>query len=192
MVRLLHFQAQSLFQDQERLMKFSQVVILFAGSFAFAHATCAQSLTASEVEAPVLTEAQPANAFPDLFPQRVEPAAPLASQVDLTDSRATEDRYRAEIESIAESKQKFIRCKLKNGKILTGRVHAPGYEAFTLHTDARFIDGKYIYYKDLAELPRTVPAVGTRIKQGMQWAGIVTFVVVFFIPLAMTHVIPDC
>jgi len=105
--------------------------------------------------------------------------------------RATEGRYRAEVKLLAKNERQFVHCKLKNGKVLTGRLSDAGDVKFAIRTNA-LGDGTSVEYKDLAESPRVVPAVGTRIKQGAQMAGFVAFVIVFFIPLAFAGVIPSC
>jgi hypothetical protein len=178
-------------------MQFALIVVLSAGAFVVTPSSFAQyTLTASNVaDAPVLevTSVEPPD--PILVPQSEPPlpgsAVPQA-QPAINEAGAAIERYRTEIKSLSTRSHTFIHCKLKSGKVITGWIAAPGYEAFTLHTDASFTDGKYVYYKDLAESPRAVPAVGTQIKQGAQWTGIILFVVVFFVPLAMMGVIPDC
>jgi hypothetical protein len=159
-------------------MKLSQFLVFFAGSFALAHAPSAQNLLAAPEpeEAPVLIYNQPPEVLPDsLFLQaKPAPPPPIDSPVrdDAVGPRVLEDRYRTEIKVFAQNRHQFVHCKLKNGKILTGKVRSPGYEAFTLHTEA-IGEGTYIYYKDLAESPRPVAAVGTRFKHGAEWTGLV-------------------
>jgi hypothetical protein len=182
-------------------MKFNPIVILLAGSSAFASTVSAQApASVSEGEAPVVTEGQPTVAPSNLFlaeqfhaeqsrPQPPPPAAVIQS--DVNNLRATEGRYRAEVKLLAENERQFVHCKLKNGKVLTGRLSDAGDVRFAVRTNA-LGDGASVEYKDLAESPRVVPAVGTRIKQGAQMAGFVAFVIVFFIPLALAGVIPSC
>lgn len=155
-------------------MKLSSFFLLLAGSIALAHSLPAQSLvTIPEPEPPIIEESRPKEPPTATFLQLTQPVPPPVvsqSQLDLPDQRAIEDGYRAEIKLLAQKKHQFVRCKLKNGKVITGSLRAPGYEAFTLHTHI-LSDGHYIYYKDLAESPRAVQAVGTRFKQGMEWTG---------------------
>jgi hypothetical protein len=185
----------SKFQVQESCMKICRVVVLLAGSLVFAHAISAQSPAVVSVEeSPVLDRIQPAVSASQLFGQQAQPAPPSASalpQSETADSLATEDRYKAEIERIAQKERQFVHCKLKNGKVLTGMLRGPGDKSFAVQTNA-LGDGTIVDYKNLAESPRAVPAVGTRIKQGAQLTGFVVFVVVFFIPLALAGVIPSC
>ena len=103
---------------------------------------------------------------------------------------ATSEQYRLVAENLREKKHQFIHCKLKNGKILTGLPRDVGAAGFSLHTD--IFAETFVRYDDLAEAPKPVAAVGTRIKQGAEWTGLVAFIVVFFIPLALTGAIPDC
>jgi hypothetical protein len=176
-------------------MRFSRVMVLLAGSFAFANAVSAQApLAVLEEQAPVLAEAQPVVPPSQPFAQQAQPGPPSPSALppsDAVGSHATEDRYRAEIKLLAQNERQFVHCKLKNGKVLTGTLREPGDNAFAIQTNA-LGDGTHVEYKNLAEAPRAVPAVGTRIKQGTQMTGFVVFVVVFFIPLALTGVIPSC
>jgi len=153
-------------------MRFSLITVLYA--CLFAHTVFAQSsFMVSDMEAPVLDE-NPVEPVPEFFFQHPlpQPSAPTASQEQSAtdESKITEDRYRATIKSLAGKKGKFVHCKLKNGKVLTGTVHDAGYEAFTLHSKI-LSEGTRIYYKDLAEASGPVPAVGTRFKQGAQWVG---------------------
>ena len=175
-------------------MKFSQVAVLLVGSFAFAGAGSAQAPAISEGETPVFAEANPVASMTNLFDGQAQPGPPspfLSPQGEIPDSLAIEDRYRAEIELLAQNEHQFVHCKLKNGKVLTGRLAVPGGGKFAIRTNA-LGEGTIVEYNALAESPRAVPAVGTRIKQGAQWTGFVIFVIVFFIPLAITGVIPSC
>jgi hypothetical protein len=176
-------------------MRFSLVAVLLTGLFAFAHPILAQSsFVDPDMEAPVL-EANPMEPVPEFFFQSPlpQPRAPEVSQEQstLNEAKAAEDRYRTTVQSLAGKKDQFVHCKLKNGKVLTGTVRDNGPETFILHSNI-LSDGIRVYYKDLAEAPRPVPAVGTRFKQGAQWVGSVAFIVVFFIPLAIMGVIPEC
>ena len=174
-------------------MKFSRVTILLAGSLAVTSAISAQTPIVLDDKAPVLTGAQPALPPLGLFARQAPPEPPLSalSQSDVTSPRAIEDRYRAEVKLLSRDGRQFVHCKLKNGKVLTGRLSDLGDAGFAIRTNA-LGDGSYVQYKDLAEPPRAVPAVGTQIKQGVQMTGFVIFVIVFFVPLALTGVIPSC
>ena len=175
-------------------MRIGPVVVLFAGSFAFANALLAQASGVSGEEAPVLTEVEPA-VLPSVFffqPAQPEPPSAFVSpQSNFADSEIAADRYRADVELLAQKRREFVHCKLKNGKVLTGILRDPGETTFAIQTNA-LGDWTSIEYTNLAESPRAVPAVGTRIKQGAQWTGLIVFVVVFFIPLALAGVIPNC
>lgn len=177
-------------------LKFALIAVLSAGTFMTPSSFAQNTLTASDVDdAPVLeaTSVDPPAPFLVHQPEPLLPAsAVLQEQPAMNEASAAIDRYRTEIKSLSAKRHTFVHCKLKSGKVITGWIAAPGYEVFTLHTDASVTGGKHIYYKDLAESPRAVPAVGTRIKQGAQWTGIILFVVVFFVPLAMMGAIPDC
>ena len=91
--------------------------------------------------------------------------------------------YRRALQDFKKQKHQYVHCKLKTGKILTGRIKGAGYEAFDIQTEA--IGGiHYVYYADLAEVPRAVPAVGTRFKQGAEWTGVGALIAVG-LPLAI-------
>ena len=77
--------------------------------------------------------------------------------------------------------------------ILTGLVRGDNDQGFTLNTNA--LGGPFVRYEDLADAPKSVPAVGTRIKQGAQWTGLVALAIAFvpiFLPLMFLGVMSDC
>lgn len=155
-------------------MRFSAIAVLFAGYFAFAYPLHAQSSQAlSDFDGPVLEDA--AEQIPFVFAQQPEPPPPTTTisqpQSAVDDDRTKEDGYRTTIKSLKQQKHQFVHCQLKNGKVLTGTIPDAGYEGFTLKTNI-FGDGRYIYYKDLAQPPKPVAAAGTRLKHGAQWAGL--------------------
>ncbi|MBS1840512.1 MAG: hypothetical protein JSS69_15315 [Acidobacteria bacterium] len=159
-------------------MKLCLIVILLGGTFLFSKASFAQATVESmesNLEAPTLMAEPGGGPVPGIFSmQNSQPAPPpMASQGqgDPGDARRTQDLYRGEIKEFAKNRHQFVHCKLKNGKIVTGTVRAPGYEAFTLKTHV-LGEGKYIYYSDLAEPPQSVAAVGTRFKLGAEWTGL--------------------
>ena len=127
-------------------MKFNAIVILLAGLSAFASIVSAQApASVSEGEALVVTEGQPTVATSNLFlaeqfnaeqlrPQPPPPAALIQS--DVNNLRATEGRYRAEVKLLAENERQFVHCKLKNGKVLTGRLSDAGDVKFAVRTNA--------------------------------------------------------
>ena len=175
-------------------MRISRVVVLLAGSFAFANTLLAQALIVSNEEAPILTGVQPPEIPSRLFAQAAQPEPPSAfalPQSSLADLQITADRYRAEVELLAQKRRQFVHCKLKNGEVLTGILRDRGDTSFAIQTNA-LGEVTSVEYTNLAESPRAAPAAGTRIKQGAEWTAFVVFVVVFFIPLALTGVIPNC
>jgi hypothetical protein len=89
--------------------------------------------------------------------------------------------YRRVIREFRNQKHQFVHCKLRTGKILTGQIKAAGFEAFDIKTEA-IMGIHQVKYDDLAESPRAVPAVGTRIKQSAEWTGVGVGVVVL-VPL---------
>src|SRR5262249_51040517 len=97
------------------------------------------------------------------------------------------------IKNLAAHKHQYAHIKLKSGKVLTGSLSDIGDQGFYLSTDA--LAGSYILYRDIAETPRSTPAVGTRIKQGAQWTGLIAITILaipILLPLALTGLLPDC
>jgi hypothetical protein len=106
---------------------------------------------------------------------------------------STPESYRATIEQFSQRKHTFVHCELKNGKVLTGLVRGVSDRGFELATDA--LAGTYVTYAELAKAPRQVPAVGTRIKHGAEWTGLVLLAAAalpILLPLMLTGVISDC
>lgn len=171
-------------------MKLGTAVFTVFSSLMFALPSTGQTLTnLDEIEPPVLAETQQAPNSPAPFLQSSveEPLPPQSTPAELD---AGGNRYRAAVKELASHKHQFVHFKLRNGRVLTGLIRDVSQEGFTLHTDA--LGGPYLRYEEIAEQPRPAPAVGTRIKHGAEWTGLVIFVVVFFIPLALTGVIPSC
>ena len=112
---------------------------------------------------------------PSVLPAELTGAQSESAYPPPPESPSTE--FRATVQDFKKHKHQYVHCKLKTGKILTGQIKDAGYEAFTIKTEA--LGGMHsIKYDDLAEVPRAVPAVGTRFKQGAQWTGLVTLIVV--------------
>lgn len=160
-------------------MKFSPFLGVLAGTLLLGVSSPAQSaLTSAEIEAPVLAGSDFASAPPDNFFAQapsvaVAPTPPPPTQrptARVPELSLEGQQYRATIQTISKDKHQFVHCKLRNGRILTGLPRDVRPEGFSLHTDA--LGGLFIRYDSLAENPRPVPAVGTRVKQGAQWTGI--------------------
>jgi len=130
----------------------------------------------ADLESAAISDAKaPDLAFPEPFQQPI-PQPPPPAEPELIQADTSWREYRTTIESFEERRHRFVHCKLKNGKVLTGLIRGIGRDGFSLHTNA--LGGPRILYKDLAEPPRPVPAVGTRLKQGAQWTGIGAVIVV--------------
>lgn len=104
------------------------------------------------------------------------PPAPNSRQNTEPDVSAETKRYQVVVKSLEKNRHQFIHCQLKSGKILTGLIRGGNDQGFTLHTNV--LGGEFVRYEDLADAPKPVPAVGTRIKQGAQWAGVGVLIVV--------------
>src|SRR5262249_54758372 len=106
---------------------------------------------------------------------------------------AAANRFRAVVKELASHKRQFVHFKLRDGRVLTGLIRDAGQIGFTLHTDV--LSGPYIRYAEIAEQPRAVPAVGTRIKHGAEWTGLIVLTVAaipILLPLALTGILPNC
>ncbi|HLZ13599.1 MAG TPA: hypothetical protein VKP58_13515 [Candidatus Acidoferrum sp.] len=138
-----------------------------------------------EIDPPILQDVPPATGE-DLFQHAPvpNPAPPilLPWQGEWIEPGSPADQYRIAAKALAGHKHQFVHCKLQNGKVLTGLIRDLNDQGFSLHTNA--LGGTYIHYTNLAEPPRVVPAVGTRIKQGAQWTGVGVGIAVA-IPLAI-------
>ncbi|GAC1631921.1 MAG: hypothetical protein NVS9B14_04510 [Candidatus Acidiferrum sp.] len=163
-------------------MKLNRFALGLAGTLFFAVGANAQRL---EVLPPGNEPVQiPSESLepvaPDVLAQAAStvasPAQPNQLQSPEPESAALREQYRTALQSIAAKRHEFVHCKLGNGNVLTGLPRNVGKEGFSLKTDA--LGETYISYKSLAEMPRPVPAVGTRIKQGAQWTGISALIAV--------------
>ncbi|HJZ63598.1 MAG TPA: hypothetical protein VKD70_04715 [Candidatus Acidoferrum sp.] len=176
-------------------MKFRPTCSLFVVALAFAAPVVAQEpADPSDFAAPILTIEQPSNTDSlGMFSQEETAPAPPTAQKPvrrLAIQNTTVDEYRSAIKKLSARRHQYVHVKLRNGKVLTGLLRDVGDEGFSLYTEA--LGGPSLAYRDPAESPRPVPAVGTRIKQAAEWTGFVTFVAVFFIPLALAGAIPEC
>jgi len=134
-----------------------------------------------EVDPPVLVDAeQTLIPLDDPLQHAAVPSPPapfqLARQGERIEPGSPADQYRTVVKSLAVHKHQFVHCKLQSGRVLTGLIRNLNDQGFSLHTNA--VGGTYIHYTSLAEPPRAVPAVGTRIKQGAQWTGVGAIVAV--------------
>ena len=134
-----------------------------------------------EVDPPVLVDAeQSLIQLDDPLQHAAVPNPPAPFQLARQDERiepgSPGDQYRTVVKTLAVQKHEFVHCKLQDGHVLTGLIRDVGEQGFSLHTNA--IGGTYVHYASLAEPPRAVPAVGTRIKQGAQWTGVGAIVAV--------------
>jgi len=169
-------------------MKLSLVAVVVLAASIFVQRAAGQSqATLLDVDPPVLVDAEQPPIAPDdplQYAAVPSPPAPfrLERQGERIEPGSPADQYRTVVKTLAVHKHQFVHCKLQNGKVLTGLLRNLNDQGFSLHTNA--VGGTYIHYTALAEPPRVVPAVGTRIKQGAQWTGIGVGIAVA-IPLAI-------
>jgi len=173
-------------------MKLSLVAAVVLATATFVRPAAGQSqATPLDVDPPVLVGAdQPPIPLDDPLQQAPAPSPPtpfrLARQGERIEPGSAADQYRTTVKTLAVHKHQFVHCKLQNGKVLTGLVRNINDQGFSIHTNA--VGGTYIHYTALAEPPRVVPAVGTRIKQGAQWTGIgvgIAVAIPLLIPLCL-------
>lgn len=95
-----------------------------------------------------------------------------------------------------EHPHQFVHVRLKDGKTLTGVITRAGASKFVVKTG--ILQGyQAAEYRDLAQEPREVPAVGTHIVHGLEWTGVVVGCIaviplaVIFYPLVAAGVIQD-
>jgi len=169
-------------------MKLSLAAVMVVAIATFVRPAVGQlQATPLDVDPPVLVGAEQRSIQLDDPLQHApvpSPPAPfrLARQGERIEPGSSADQYRSVVKTLAVHKHRFVHCKLQNGKVLTGLIREMNDQGFSLHTNA--VGGTYIHYNTLAEPPRVVPAVGTRIKQGAQWTGIGVGIAVA-IPLAI-------
>ncbi len=171
-------------------MKSTPFLAMLTLAFLFSVSTPAQTNSVTvDVEAPVLDDSGFAFEPPDalLSQSPAIPAPPLPNRLEAAQTRMealdpSAQEYRFTVQAIGKDRHQFIHCRLKNGKVLTGVIRDVSDRGFSLHSNA--LGGTYVFYNSLAETPRRVPAVGTRIKQGAQWTALGLGIAVA-IPLAI-------
>jgi len=95
-----------------------------------------------------------------------------------------------------ENTHQFVHVELKDGKVFTGTVAGANTQNFELKTGILY-GIKTISYSQLAETPRAVPAVGTRVVHTLKWTGVIIAIapaiplVVLLIPLYLMGAFPD-
>ncbi len=157
-------------------MRLGPTVLILLAALTCVRPTVGQARAAIlEIEPPILADAEPLPVpTDDLFQHAPVPAPLLPGRLPRQGERiepgSAADQYRTTVKTLAVHNHQFVHCKLQNGKVLTGLIRDINDQGFSLHANA--LGGTYIRYTNLAEAPRTVAAVGTRIKQGAQWAGI--------------------
>jgi hypothetical protein len=87
------------------------------------------------------------------------------------------------IYKLAGRRNQFVHVRLADGKALTGTIRLAGNEAFLLETDI-LGNSRSIHYRQLAEPPQPVLAVGTRAVRGLETTGLVALCIIA-IPVAL-------
>jgi len=182
-------------------MRFRPTLLLAVAAFFCGNALCAQTSTStSNVDEPNPADFEiAAEDAPPVFaqvPSAVRAPEPPSGQENRVRGTALDrisDSYRRQIEQFSKQRHTFVHCELKNGRVLTGLLRDVSEEGFELKTDA--VTGVYLRYGELAKPPRQVAAVGTRLKHGAEWTGLVILAAAalpIFIPLMLTGVVSDC
>lgn len=103
---------------------------------------------------------------------------------------------REEVRRFGARKHQFVQCQLADGRRITGTISRVETHSLVLH---RGLFGQYqtVRYSDLRTTPRPVLAVGKRVVDGLEIAGVslgviaVLPLVIVFIPLLAAGVISD-
>jgi hypothetical protein len=90
--------------------------------------------------------------------------------------------FRGSIYELAARHGQFVHVRLLDGNVFTGTINFTNAEAFLLQTDLSHCH--LVQYRQLAEPPRPVLAVGTRTVRGLEIGGIVVACIVLF-PVAL-------
>jgi hypothetical protein len=90
---------------------------------------------------------------------------------------------RESVYELATRRKQFVHVRLVDGKVLTGTIDFTSAEAFLLKTDL-FGSGRLVHYRQLAEPPRPVLAVGTKTVRGLEVTGLVVACIVL-LPVAV-------
>jgi hypothetical protein len=90
--------------------------------------------------------------------------------------------FRESVYELAARRGQFVHVRLVDGKVLTGTIDFKSAEAFQLQTDLSH--RHMVHYRQLAESPRPVLAVGTRTVRGLEIGGIVVACIVL-LPAAL-------
>jgi hypothetical protein len=90
--------------------------------------------------------------------------------------------FRESVYELAARRGQFVHVRLVDGKVFTGTINFKSAEAFLLQTDLSH--RHLVHYRQLAEPPRPVLAVGTRTVRGLEIGGIVVACIVL-LPVAL-------
>jgi len=91
--------------------------------------------------------------------------------------------YRQSIVGFAARHNQFVHVRLANGKVLTGNITFTSEDAFLIQTHV-LSSGRRVRYRELAEAPRPVLAVGAKTVRGLEVTGLVVGCIAV-IPLAV-------
>lgn len=91
--------------------------------------------------------------------------------------------YRLSIENFAARHNQFVHVRLVDGKVLTGNITFTSDESFRIQTHV-LSSGRLVRYRQVAEAPRPVVAVGAKTVRGLEVTGLVVGCIVF-IPVAV-------
>ena len=91
--------------------------------------------------------------------------------------------FRESIYELARRRKQFVHVRLVDGEVLTGTINYTSVEKFQLQTGV-FGGGRLVPYRQLAEPPMPVLAVGTKVVRGLQVTGMVGVCIVL-LPVAL-------
>lgn len=91
--------------------------------------------------------------------------------------------YRQSIKEFSARRNQFVHVRLVDGKVFTGNITFTSADAFLIQTHV-LSSGRRVLYRELAEAPRPVLAVGAKTVRGLEVTGLVAACIVL-IPVAV-------
>src|SRR5262249_26024467 len=84
---------------------------------------------------------------------------------------------------LAARRRQYVHVRLVDGTILTGTIDFTNREGFRLQTSV-FGCGRALHYRELAEAPRPVRALGAKTVRGLEMTGMVVMCIAL-LPVAL-------
>src|SRR5438128_4773437 len=134
---IVHSVLAALLLTQGGSVKSSHVAAAMIFTLMICRPAASQNVPAlADLESAAISDAKaPDLAFPEPFQQPI-PQPPPPAEPELIQADTSWREYRTTIESFEERRHRFVHCKLKNGKVLTGLIRGIGRDGFSLHPNA--------------------------------------------------------